>query len=205
MVGIGCGGECGAEAWVKWLVNERRIIPISEHCLESMVQSKCLVDYPGGGMVVYKISPKGGVLHSTWSVLCVVTNGKDVALRAFKGPSFNSICKHAQSDIIMSAGQAPGKPDYEALAVEARRKFPAQMRKAAVAADQVTLHGWAMRETVEASERMCAAVELGGGGLSANRLRADGFFDVGLSSTPHRVQLRIGEALRMLARTWLVC
>jgi hypothetical protein len=65
----------GADPPVRWFASERRIVPISEHCLEYMAQSKCLVDYPGGGMVVYKVSPKGGVLQSTWSVLCICTRG----------------------------------------------------------------------------------------------------------------------------------
>ena len=35
------------------------VIPISEHCLEFMHKSKCLVDYPGGGMVVYQAGAVG--------------------------------------------------------------------------------------------------------------------------------------------------
>ena len=189
----------GADPPVKHYVNDRRVIPITVHVLESTTSSKCLVDCPGGGLLVYKISPKGGVLTSTWSVLCFATDGRETTLRAFKGPAFNLICKHAQSDTIMSAGQAPGKPDQEALAYEARLKFPAQMRKLSLAQDQVTLHGWAMRELVQAADRMVLGVEHGGGGLARNRIKADGFFDVVASSTPN--QPRIGAALAGVNRS----
>ena len=152
------------------LFTSRATVPIAMRVAEACAIE--LGDAQGGEMVLLAVSPRGGVVHSTWSAFVAVCDyrGRTV-FRAMRGSVFARAVRTAHADLVLNDGNAG------LLQQQAARHFDrAQQPRGSDAGDAGKLASWARGLEAGMKDRIHLSHIEGGWGVPAELFDAGGYF-----------------------------
>ena len=187
-----------ASADARFFITERRTVPLIEAVMSAMSKKGCLVDAPGGEMVVIESAAVGEVLGSTWAAMCVMAtaDGSAITYRGLRGSDLNKMCSAARAEL--GSREVAGDPLIARRAVldagVAAQPYPPPFRSGS---DEQKLHRWAMERLARDIEKIIAPAASGGLGFERERIRLDGglYSGAGSGGTPSLVQPNLHELL----------